>query len=68
MTDLLALPADLPNSVDDGACDRLPGLRLPPVPLPATDGNTVDLSALPGRTAPYVYPLTGRPDQALPGD
>lgn len=66
MTDPLALPEDLPEPADDGACDHLPGLKLPPVPLPATDGGTVDLSALSGRTVPYAYPLTGRPDQVLP--
>lgn len=47
---------------DDGAAAHLPGMRLPAVGLPATDGSTVDLSALgPGRTVLYVYPKTGRP-------
>jgi len=63
---LLELPADLPVPVDDGACDHLPGLRLPSLALPATDGSVVDLSTLPGRTIVYVYPRTGRPDQPLP--
>jgi peroxiredoxin len=31
------------------------------VPLRATDGDTVDLSAIPGRTVVYAYPRTGRP-------
>src|SRR5919106_5680305 len=63
---LLELPADLPIPVDDGACDHLPGMRLPSLPLPATDGTMIDLSALPGRSVVYVYPRTGRPEQPLP--
>jgi peroxiredoxin len=63
---LLDLPADLPVPVDDGACDHLPGMRLPALPLPATDGGMIDLSTLPGRSVVYVYPRTGRPDQPLP--
>jgi peroxiredoxin len=63
---LLDLPADLPIPVDDGACDHLPGMRLPSLGLPATDGTIVDLSTLPGRSVVYVYPRTGRPDQPLP--
>jgi peroxiredoxin len=64
--DLHALPENLPVPVDDGACDHLLSMRLPPLPLPATSGNRVDLAALPGRTVVYCYPRTGRPDQALP--
>ena len=63
---LLDLPADLPVPVDDGACDHLPGMRLPSLALPATDGTMIDLSALPGRSVVYVYPRTGRPEQPLP--
>lgn len=51
----------LPPPEDDGAAAHLPGLRLPPVPLPATDGTAVDLSGLPGRTVVYAFPRTGRP-------
>ncbi len=64
--DLHALPLDLPIPVDDGACDHLPGLPLPPVPLAATDGEAVDPSALHGRSVVYIYPRTGRPDQEIP--
>jgi peroxiredoxin len=63
---LHALPPDLPVPTDDGAAAHLPGLRLPSVSLPATDGGTVDLSSLPGRTVVYIYPRTGRPDQEVP--
>jgi peroxiredoxin len=31
------------------------------VPLPATNGDTVDLSEIPGRVVVYAYPRTGRP-------
>lgn len=64
--DLFELPADLPVPVDDGACDHLPGVRLPSVDLPATDGSLIDLSSLSRRSVVYVYPRTGRPDQPLP--
>jgi peroxiredoxin len=60
------LPNDLPVPEDDGAADHLPGMRLPSVPLASTSGGIVDLSALPGRTVVYCYPMTGRPDRSLP--
>jgi peroxiredoxin len=34
---------------------------LPSLALPATDGGTIDLAALPGRSLVMVYPWTGRP-------
>jgi peroxiredoxin len=61
--DLLSLPADLPVPEDDGACDHLSGLSLPAIPLPTTDGGTVDLSTLSGRTVVYAYPRTGQSDR-----
>src|ERR687894_2412753 len=60
------LPENLPVPTDDGAADHLPGMRLPPVPLISTAGDTVDLAALPGRTVVYCYPMTGRPGSDLP--
>ncbi|GAA5514069.1 peroxiredoxin Bcp [Deinococcus carri] len=66
MTDPAFLPANLPAPPDDGACAHLPGMRLPALSLPATDGDAVDLATLPGRTVLYVYPRTGRPDEPLP--
>ena len=60
------LPNDLPVPTDDGAADHLQGMRLPPVALASTAGETVDLSALPGRTVLYCYPMTGRPGGDLP--
>ncbi len=63
---LYALPDDLPIPTDDGACDHLPGLRLPSAPLPSTAGEVVDLAGLPGRTVVYCYPRTGEPGKDSP--
>ena len=60
------LPKDLPKPTDDGAAHHLPGTRVPPVSLMSTAGEMVDLSALPGRTVVYCYPLMGRPDSEMP--
>lgn len=62
--DPLALPDDLPVPVDDGAAAHLLGSSVPSVPLPATDGSSVDLSTLTGRTVVYAFPRTGRPGDA----
>jgi peroxiredoxin len=60
------LPKNLPVPQDDGACDHLTGMTLPPIGLPSTRGRVVDLSRLAGTTVIYVYPRTGRPDQDVP--
>jgi peroxiredoxin len=60
------LPPDLPAPEDDGACDHLPGMRLPELALPSTSGAEVRLDRLPGRTVLFCYPRTGRPDEELP--
>ncbi len=39
----------------------VPGLVLPPLALPATDGSNVVLAALGGRSIVAIYPWTGRP-------
>ena len=65
-TNLSELPTDLPRPVDDGAAAHLPGMTLPKVILPATNGASVDLSGIPGRVVIYIYPMTGRPDVPLP--
>ena len=55
--------------VDDAAADHLkPGLALPPISLPATDGGDVCLARLPGRSVIAVYPWTGRPGHPNPPD
>jgi len=62
----LVLPDNLPVPQDDGAARHLAGQRLPKLALQATDGSTIDLSGLPGRTVVYVYPRTGRPGVPAP--
>ncbi|MBK0419827.1 redoxin family protein [Leucobacter sp. CSA1] len=67
VTDYTRLPDDLPVPEDDGAAAHLPGLEMPPVELPTSDGGTADLANLgPGRAVIYLYPLTGRPGVDLP--
>lgn len=56
----------LPPPTDDGAARHLPGTAVPDIALAATDGRTVSLSALPGLTVVFAYPMTGRPGAALP--
>ncbi|MGH6816726.1 MAG: peroxiredoxin [Hyphomicrobiaceae bacterium] len=53
----------IPAPEDDGAARHLTGLAVPDLALPATDGNTVSLARLAGRTVVYAYPRTGRPGQ-----
>jgi peroxiredoxin len=67
MTDPTQLPADLPAPEDDGAARHLPGLAMPSVALTSTKGTMIDLDQLgDGRTVLYLYPMTGRPGEALP--
>ena len=58
--------SELPTPEDDGAAAHLTGMRLPALILKATDGQHVTLSALPGVTVLYIYPMTGTPGVALP--
>lgn len=64
--DPTVLPPDLPVPTNDGAARHLAGLKLPSLALAATDGSSVDLSQLAGRTVLYIYPRTGRPGVPLP--
>ncbi len=66
MSSLNELPQDLPVPIDDGACDHLLGVGLPDIALSTTNYNQVNFSALKGYTVIYIYPMTGRPDIALP--
>ena len=62
------LPPNIPAPQDDGAANHLTGMRLPDIALPGTDGASVNLSALKGRTVVYIYPRTGVPGvDLLPG-
>jgi peroxiredoxin len=67
--DPYVLPSDLPEPVDDGAADHLPGVALPSLSLPSTAGQDIDLAeAARGTLVVYCYPRTGRPGQPLPPD
>src|SRR5258708_17334419 len=65
--DINHLPANLPVPVDDGACDHLAGMTIPPIPLPGTKGHIVVLANVPSpRTWLYVYLRTGVPGSGVP--
>lgn len=51
----------IPSPVDDGGASHLAGMRVPSLPLAATDGTTIDLASVPGLVVVYVYPRTGVP-------
>ena len=54
---------------DDGAARHLPGLRLPAIALPSSDGGEVRLDQLPERSALFIYPSIGGPgDESLLDD
>jgi peroxiredoxin len=55
------LPPNIPAPQDDGAARHLTGVKLPDLALPATDGASINLAKLNGRTVVYVYPRTGVP-------
>ncbi len=63
---LTKLPTNLPVPEDDGAANHLVGQTLPAVALPSTSGDTVNLADLVGDVVIYIYPMTGKPDVALP--
>jgi peroxiredoxin len=66
-SDPYALPADLPEPVDDGGADHLKGLAFPSLTLPSSSGEDVDLAtAAQGTLVLYCYPRTGRPGEPLP--
>ncbi len=53
----------IPGPKDDGGARHLTGAALPDIALAATDGQTITLPKLRGRSVVFVYPRTGRPDQ-----
>ena len=64
-TNLHQLPPDLPAPADDGACDHLPGSRVPSVRLVSTGGGVVDVAEVAQRpTVFFFYPRTGEPGKA----
>lgn len=60
------LPADLPKPEDDGGADHLVGMPIPAIAMTGTDGGAWNLAAVTGRSVVFAYPMTGRPDTALP--
>lgn len=64
--DLHQLPHGLAAPVDDGAASHLVGRPLPDIALINTAGEPVMLDGIMGRCVIYIYPMTGRPDVALP--
>ncbi len=64
-TNLHQLPPNLPAPADDGACDHLPGSRVPSIRLASTGGGVVDLAEAGQRPAVFFfYPRTGEPGKA----
>lgn len=61
-----SFPSDLPVPTDDGACDHLQGMKLPPLSLPCTSGTPVKISALQDLTIIFCYPRTGAPGETIP--
>jgi peroxiredoxin len=60
-----ALPPNLPAPTDDGACDHLPGSRVPSVPLWSTGGRRVDVAEVAERPVVlFFYPRTGEPGRS----
>ncbi len=64
--DPTVLPEDLPAPVDDGAADHLGGMPVPHVSLASTGGDAIDIAEIADALVLYVYPRTGRPDEAIP--
>ncbi len=56
----------LPQPEDDGGGDHLLNCPLPDLLRDATTGEPVNLSTLSGRCVVFAYPMTARPDVALP--
>jgi len=56
----------LPKPHDDGEADHLPNFRLPPTSLPSTNGESVILAEVPGKSVVYIYPRTGKPGESNP--
>ena len=58
--------SSIPAPKDDGATRHLVGARVAAIPLQATNGKQVDLSAHRGRSIVYAYPRTGQPGKDNP--
>jgi peroxiredoxin len=63
----LELPEGLPAPVDDGACNKLLGMKMPDLSLPCSAGGDINFTTItPSRYIIYCYPLTGNPTSSLP--
>lgn len=69
--DRYALPEGLPVPLDDGACDHLPGMAVPPLVLKSSQGRFDLAETARERLVLYVYPRAGQPSpagwDAIPG-
>jgi len=63
---LTAIPNDLPEPLDDGACGHLMGMKLPEIELQSNQGKLVNLASIPGWAVLYIYPMTGKPGIPIP--
>ncbi len=63
---LTNIPPDLPVPEDDGACDHLIDAPMPDIELTSTSGSPINLARETGWIVIYCYPMTGRPDRAIP--
>ena len=61
-----SLPPDLPAPVDDGACDHLPGSRVPALCSTRRTGRSTWPNSAPLAPSLYVYPRTGHPSREVP--
>ena len=65
IVDPYTLPPDLPVPEDDGGADHLPGVAIPPLVLPSSQGP-IDLAELAAeRAVLYIYPRAGVPGVPL---
>ena len=60
------LPENLPVPQDDGAAKHLEGISWPDISFSSTNQEQTNLKDPGGTIVVYVYPMTGRPDTALP--
>ena len=64
---LIDLPTNLPEPMQDGLCDHLSNSSIPDISLPSQDGNFLKLNRSDTfRLVIFCYPMTGRPDSPLP--
>jgi len=56
----------LTNPQDDGDADHLRNFRIPRTSLPSTNGESVTLAEVPGKSVVYIYPRTGKPGEPNP--